>query len=135
MWQILHLLLSGVHTSGQVSGCRSPPADCPCQLRHASVANTFQCWPLLSSLPPPDIILRTMQRAWDDAICGSHMQNLLAATSGAHRTRLLASGSPGSGSWLHALPFANLGLPFASQELRVAIGLCFFIFKSTDRSV
>ena len=63
-----------------------------------------------------------MQRAWDDAICGSRMQNLLVATLGVHRARLLAI-APGSGSWLPVLPAANLGHRLSSQEVRVAIGL------------
>jgi len=51
------------------------------------------------------------------------MHNLLASSAGADRARLLASSSPGSGAWLHALPFLNIGFRLLDQELRVSIGL------------
>jgi len=43
--------------------------------------------------------------------------------TGADRVRLLASGSPGSGSWLHALPSANIGFRLSDSDLRVSVGL------------
>jgi len=40
----------------------------------------------------------------------SCLQNLLENPSGADRARMLASSSPGSGAWIHALPSASLEL-------------------------
>jgi len=50
---------------------------------------------------------------------------LLSDASGADRARLLASRSPGSGSLIHALPSANLGLLLPDRVVRVAVGLRF----------
>ena len=74
-------------------------------------------------MPPPGPSLRTVQRAWDDAICSTNIQGLLISSSGAHRARIFASGAPGSGALLHALPSANLGFRLSSQVLRVSVGL------------
>jgi len=52
------------------------------------------------------------------------MPSLLALASGADRACLLASSSPASGAWLHALPSANIGFRLSDQELRVSVGLC-----------
>ena len=39
------------------------------------------------------------------------------------KARLLACRGQGSGSWLHALPSANLGLRLNNDETRIAVGL------------
>ena len=40
-----------------------------------------------------------------------------------NRARLLASVTPGAGSWMQSLPCTNLGLRLGREELRIAIGL------------
>ena len=49
--------------------------------------------------------------------------NFCRSVTPTNRARLLASASPSSGSWLHALPCPNLGLRLGNDELRIAIGL------------
>ena len=66
---------------------------------------------------------RCSQRSWVDGICAQRAEGLLAHADTVGRARLLASVSPGSGSWLHALPCDNLGLRLGNDELRVAVGL------------
>lgn len=63
------------------------------------------------------------QRIWDDGFCVAVSTRLLASASPVCRARLLAAIAPGFGSWLHALPCANLGLRLGSDELRIAVGL------------
>jgi len=76
-------------------------------------------------LLPPSESLRSIQRAWDDAVCSTKMESFLVSAAGADRARLLASGSPGSGAWLHALPFANIGFRLSDQELKVSVGMTY----------
>ena len=64
---------------------------------------------------------RLVQRKWDDGVCSAKAEGVLQRAD--NRARLLASVAPGSGSWLNALPCANLGLRFGNQELRIAVGL------------
>jgi len=64
-----------------------------------------------------------MQRAWDDAICGLRVQHLLENSSGVDRAYLLASNTPGSGAWIHALPSANMGLNLSNEDIRIYVGL------------
>jgi len=47
----------------------------------------------------------------------------MGLATGADRARLLASGSPSSGSWLHALPSANIGFHLSDSDLNVSVGL------------
>ena len=63
------------------------------------------------------------QRCWDDGTSLAISSQLLLQAGPVARARLLASTSPGSGAWLHALPSANLGLRLANDELRIAAGL------------
>jgi len=63
------------------------------------------------------------QRCWDDGPSLAISSQLLLQAGPVARARLLASSSPGSGAWLHALPFSNLGLRLANDELRTAVGL------------
>jgi len=74
-------------------------------------------------MSPPSLSVRSLQRAWDDAICSTRMQSLLASASIADRARLPASSSPASGAWLHALPLAIIGFRLSDKELRVSVGL------------
>ncbi len=66
---------------------------------------------------------RLVQRKWDDGVCSAKADSLLQRADKVNRARLLASVAPGSGSWLSALPSANLGLRLGNQELRIAVGL------------
>jgi len=63
------------------------------------------------------------QRSWDDLVCHATFDKLIACADQVSRARLLASASPDSGAWLHALICRNLGLALTNRELRVAIGL------------
>ena len=62
------------------------------------------------------------QRAWDDGVSSAIHKNLLLQADPVARARLLASVAPGSGSWLQALPYTNLGLRLGNNELRIAVG-------------
>ena len=68
----------------------------------------------------PDCLV---QRKWDDGVCSARAEGLLQRADKVNRARLLTSVAPGSGSWLNALPRANLGLRLGNQELRIAVGL------------
>ncbi|XP_069360016.1 uncharacterized protein [Maniola hyperantus] len=64
------------------------------------------------------------QRQWDDIICKTTFDTLLAnANSKKDRARLLAVSAKESGYWLHALPSANLGTLLDHTTLSVLIGL------------
>jgi len=63
------------------------------------------------------------QRLWDDGICASKSAGLLNLAGPVDRARLLASVSPGSGSWLNALPCSNLGLHLSNEDVRISVGL------------
>ena len=63
------------------------------------------------------------QRVLDDGICSAVSKNLLLRADPVNRARLMAALSPGSGSWLQALPSGNLGLRLGNNELRIAVGL------------
>ena len=80
-------------------------------------------WSSIGDLIPPDPSLRSLQRAWDDAICGKRMKQLIDLSSGADTARLLACGASASGAWMHALPSANLGLRLSNQDIRISVGL------------
>jgi len=59
----------------------------------------------------------------DDVICELRVQHLLKNSSGADRARLLASSTPGSGAWIHALPTVNMGLRLSNEDIRISVGL------------
>jgi len=63
-----------------------------------SLSTALAHWSSKCGLPPPSESLRSIQRAWDDAVCSTKMESLLASATGADCARLLASGSPGSGT-------------------------------------
>ena len=63
------------------------------------------------------------QKVWDDPICESRFNSLLADASDSGRARLLAGRAAGSGSWLHAIPSSALGLRLSNEEVRIAAGL------------
>ena len=80
-------------------------------------------WSSMGDLLPPAPSLRSMQHAWDDAVCGLRRRQLLESSSGADMAHLLASAASASGSWIHALPSANLGLRLSDQDIRISIGI------------
>jgi hypothetical protein len=80
-------------------------------------------WLAQGGMSPPVGPESSIQRAWDDGVCSIKAAELLQNADTKSRARLLASVSPGSGSWLNALPFANLGLLLGNEELRIAVGL------------
>jgi len=64
------------------------------------------------------------QRAWDEVICGSQFEALVAAGSEADKARLLACRTVTSGCWLSALPLTSLKLRLGMPRLgfRLALG-------------
>ena len=62
------------------------------------------------------------QRVWDDVVCSARADALLQRAGIVDRARLLTT-LTGSGSWINALPCANLGLLLGKDELRIAVGL------------
>jgi len=90
----------------------------------ATVSEAVTHWDSQSDFPSTTGTLRVVQRAWDDASCGSRLQSILSDAAGADRACLLESSSEGSGSWMHAFPSANLGLLLTDGEVRVSVGLC-----------
>src|SRR5206468_299886 len=80
-------------------------------------------WKTLAGAALPSGQEARCQRTWDDGVCLAVSSNLLLQADTIHRARLLAAASPSSGSWLHALPCASLGLRLGNDELRIAVGL------------
>ena len=97
---------------------------------------------LPSAIPPPKLLLdmaintlstkhpnivypsednATQQRAWDDAVSVTEFNKLKNSAHQIDSARLLASSSPNSGSWLHALPIPKLGLHLDNEIVRIAI--------------
>ena len=97
---------------------------------------------LPSAIPPPKFLLdmaintlstkhpnivypsednATQQRAWDDAVSVTEFNKLKNSAHQIDSARLLASSSPNSGSWLHALPIPKLGLHLDNEIVRIAI--------------
>ena len=70
----------------------------------------ISCWLALGGviIPSPDIA--HIQRKWDEQICSSKAKALLQTTDSREKARLFGVQATGSGSWLHALPSAALGL-------------------------
>jgi len=56
-------------------------------------------------------------------VCSHLFNNLLEAGGSTDKARLLAGCAWSSGSWLHALPSAPLGLHFGDEEVWIAVGL------------
>jgi len=83
----------------------------------------FSRWLDLGGVTAPAGPDSCSQKAWDDGMCASKTASLLNGAGAVDRARLLASVAPGSGSWLHALPFSSLGLHLTNEELRIGIGL------------
>ena len=80
-------------------------------------------WDESKGIAPPDPGTTIHQRAWDDAFCSAKSQELRGGATPETLARLLACSSDGSGSWLHALPSATLGLRLSNEEVRIAVGL------------
>ena len=84
----------------------------------------ISCWQALGGASTPAGETAERQRSWDDQVCSSQYDSLVAAASGpAVRARLLAVKAEGSGAWLQALPASSLGLRLGDDELRIAVGL------------
>ena len=113
--------LASLHSSASLQELLLPP-----QLRLSPdglLAEAMKVWNSLSGSASPTGQDASRQRAWDDGICSALSSGLLQQAGPANRAKLLASVSPGSGSWLQAFPNANLGLRLGRNELGVAIGL------------
>ena len=67
-------------------------------------------WMTLGGLTVPSGSDGFKQKTWDDGICSAKAARLLEGADTVGRARLLASVAPSSGSWIMALPCANLGL-------------------------
>jgi len=63
------------------------------------------------------------QQSWDDPVCSHLFNSLLAAGGPTDKARLLAGCAWSSGSWLHAIFSAHLGLHLGDEEVRIAVGL------------
>ena len=101
-----------------LSGRHAPPAD---ECFEAAATH----WASLAGVafPPGQSEGPIPQRVLDDGICSALSNKLLLQADPVNRARLLASLTPGSGSWLQALPSNNLGLRLGNNELRIAVGL------------
>jgi hypothetical protein len=72
----------------------------------------ISCWQALAGGGATIPAIETVrgQRGWDDQVCSSQYDALVAAASGpAVHARLLAVKAEGSGAWLQALPASSLG--------------------------
>jgi hypothetical protein len=83
----------------------------------------FDRWKALGGPVPPPSPGDGSQKLWDDSICESRFNSLLADASDTGKARLLAGRAEGSGSWLHAIPSSALGLRLNNDEVRIAAGL------------
>ena len=77
----------------------------------------------VDSVDPPSGDASRSQRAWDSTLAEKSRSSLLSSANQRDRVRLLSAAAPGSGSWLHAVPSANLGTLLDSETLRIAVAL------------
>jgi hypothetical protein len=64
------------------------------------------------------------QRDWDRLLCNEKFDSLFTSyNDDKSRARLLASKSPRSGCWLHALPAPTLGLFLDDTQIRIGVAL------------
>jgi hypothetical protein len=92
------------------------------------------CWS--TTLSPPSAEASVTQRGWDGPRCEALAKFILNNSDTVGRARALAGCSSGSGSWLHALPSASLGLRLSDEETRIAAGLrlgCSLVREHTCR--
>ena len=69
----------------------------------------------------PTLPASTVQHVWDEHCCKvQHVKILNATFDPVDRARLLASCSPGSGDWLHALPLSSVGLKLDNATVRIS---------------
>ena len=72
----------------------------------------------------PSTEKQNSQKEWDDAVSKSEFTDLLNSAHQVDQARLLAAASPHSGSWLTAIPLAQLGLHLDNDSVHIAIALC-----------
>jgi Reverse transcriptase (RNA-dependent DNA polymerase) len=77
-------------------------------------------WDMDGGIAP---VVTARQHGWDDALCNARALKLRVGATPSSIARLLAGCSEGSGSWLHALPSASIGLRLSNEEARIAAGL------------
>ena len=77
-------------------------------------------WDMDGGIAP---VVAARQQGWDDALCNARALKLRVGATPSSTARLLAGCSEGSGSWLHALPSASVGLRLSNEEARIAAGL------------
>ena len=63
------------------------------------------------------------QRVWDSVLAEKSHSTLLSNANQRDHARLLSATAPESGSWLHAVPSANLGSLQDPETLRIAVAL------------
>ncbi len=97
----------------------------PSPYHDSLVEDAISNWRSLGGSTLPSGADALKQRCWDDEICSSLATSLSTSASAnpVTKARLLACRGAGSGSWLHALPSANLGLRLSDDETRIAVGL------------
>ena len=75
------------------------------------------------NLKSPEGEKRLLQKSWDEAVCGTELDNLHSSAHQVDSARLHAAASPHSGAWLDALPIPNLGLHLDNESVRIAVAL------------
>ena len=87
----------------------------------AAVAEDWQ--KLTGASEPPELDLRSKQRAWDDILSEKQWKAVLSEANQFARARLLNAATQESGAWLHAIPAASLGTMLDKETLRIAIAM------------
>ncbi|XP_055336340.1 uncharacterized protein LOC129586883 [Paramacrobiotus metropolitanus] len=79
---------------------------------------------LCDDASPPLLESRHLQRAWDTPYCSAEQATLLyEATDATNKARLLATSTPESGVWTHALPSSSIGNLLDDESFRIAVAI------------
>ncbi|XP_055339110.1 uncharacterized protein LOC129588765 [Paramacrobiotus metropolitanus] len=90
-----------------------------------NVSDHVALWRYLSDdASPPLPESRNSQRAWDTPYCMAEQATLLhEAVDPTTKARLLASATPESGYWTHALPSSSIGNLLDDESFRIAVAI------------
>lgn len=81
-------------------------------------------WQVITNIEPLNETNSIHQRLWDNEICSSIHQEILAThTSDVEQARILANVAKDSSAWLNALPRSSLGTLLDNQSFRISVGL------------
>ena len=114
--------------AASVHSCRSlvtvmVPEELRDNVARVCAAVTEDWQKLTGASEPPELDLRSKQRAWDDILSEKQWKAVLSEANQFARARLLNAATQESGAWLHAIPAASLGTMLDKETLRIAIAM------------